>query len=123
MQNSKPMQLHRFVNSLLTFSLLLIVMMLLNCASSSQTAPLEKDVFALKEKISLPSVTGRIDHIAYDAATHRVFIAALGNNTIEVVDIGSKQVQHTITGLKEPQGIAYIPSSNKLVVANGGDGA
>src|SRR5262249_19747598 len=32
--------------------------------------------------IDLPRVEGRIDHLAYDSATLRLFVAALGNNTV-----------------------------------------
>ena len=97
--------------------------MLLNCSSSTQNSAMEKDVFTLSARIPMPEVSGRIDHIAYDAATHRAFVAALGNNTVEVVDINGKNIAHTITGLKEPQGIAYLPATNRLIVANGDDGS
>lgn len=53
---------------------------------------------------------------------HLAFIAALGNNTVEVVNINTKELVHTIKGFKAPQGIAYLPSSNRLVVANAGAG-
>jgi DNA-binding beta-propeller fold protein YncE len=70
----------------------------------------------------LPDVKGRIDHLAYDSANHLAFIAALGNNSVEIVNIETKKIVHTIPNLHEPQGIFYIPSLQRLVVANGGDG-
>ena len=48
----------------------------------------------------------------------RLFVCALGNNTVEVIDLRSSQRIHSITGLGSPQGIAYIPESNRLFVAN-----
>jgi DNA-binding beta-propeller fold protein YncE len=93
-----------------------------NCNSQVINNTAEKEKLTLISKIILPKVSGRIDHIAYDSANHLAFIAALGNNTVEVVNINSKQVVHTITGLHEPQGIIYISSIKKLVVANGGNG-
>jgi outer membrane protein assembly factor BamB len=81
-----------------------------------------QDMIALTAKIDLPNVSGRIDHIAYDSFNHLAFIASLGNNTIEVVNINTKQVVHTITGLHEPQGVAFIPLLQRLVVANGYNG-
>lgn len=114
--------LHKRTSFLTSLSLLLIATMLLNCASSSQNPAMEKDVLMLSAEIPLPNVSGRIDHIAYDAVHHLAFIAALGNNTVEVADLNAKKAVHTITGLKEPQGILYIPASNRLVVANGDDG-
>jgi YVTN family beta-propeller protein len=93
-----------------------------NCNSQPANNFTEKEKLTLLSKIILPNVSGRIDHIAYDSVNHLVFIAALGNNTVEVVNTNTKQVAHTITGLHEPQGIIYIPSLKKLVVANGDNG-
>ena len=82
----------------------------------------ENHLLKLTAKIALPNIRGRIDHISYDAIHHLAFIAALGNNTIEVVNTDTKQVVHTIKGLHEPQGVVYISSLQKLVVANGDNG-
>jgi DNA-binding beta-propeller fold protein YncE len=71
----------------------------------------------------LADVSGRIDHMAYDPVHHLAFIAALGNNTVEVVDLVNNKRVHTIAGLHEPQGLVYIPATHELVIANGGDGA
>src|SRR6478672_749668 len=93
-----------------------------HCASPVANNFTDKDVLTLTAQIPLPNVSGRIDHLAYDSLNHLAFIAALGNNTIEVVNIDTKQVIHSIKGLHEPQGVAYIPSLQKLVVANGANG-
>jgi len=37
--------------------------------------------------IDLPRVEGRIDHLALDRAAQRLYVAALGNNTVEVLDL------------------------------------
>ena len=72
----------------------------------------------LKQTIALPGVEGRIDHFALDPAGDRLFVCALGNNTVEVLDLRKGQRIHSITGLGAPQGIAYIPEPNHLFVAN-----
>jgi YVTN family beta-propeller protein len=81
------------------------------------------EMLTLTRTIPLPRVEGRIDHFALDVAGGRLFVAALGNNTVEVIDLKAGQVMHTIAGLAEPQGIFYVPGLNRLFVANGGDGA
>src|SRR5467141_1773207 len=43
----------------------------------------EEGTFQLKQTISLPGVEGRIDHFALDASGERLFVCALGNNTVE----------------------------------------
>lgn len=72
--------------------------------------------------ISLADVKGRIDHLAYNRNQQLIYVAALGNNTVEVVDVQNKKVIHSIKGLSEPQGIRFIPDANAIIVANGGDG-
>jgi YVTN family beta-propeller protein len=71
------------------------------------------------QSIQLPDVEGRIDHMALDSQGGRLFVAALGNNTLEVIDLKTSKVTDEIGGLKEPQGVAYIPEDNKLLVTNG----
>jgi DNA-binding beta-propeller fold protein YncE len=72
-------------------------------ASAQANAPLK-----LEQTIPLPDVQGRIDHLSLDVAGQRLFVSALGN--------------HTISGLKEPQGALYIADENRLFVAGGKDG-
>jgi YVTN family beta-propeller protein len=77
----------------------------------------------LERKIPLGKVTGRIDHMAIDLARRRLFVAELGNDSVGVVDLKAQKVVHRISGLKEPQGVAYIRMNDSLYVANGGDGS
>lgn len=76
----------------------------------------------LEREIPLPGVEGRIDHMAADIDGKRVFVAALGNGTLEVVDVDQGKRTGQIKGLKEPQGVAYAPSTGAVYVAGGGDG-
>ncbi len=67
-------------------------------------------------------VKGRIDHFSVDVKGSRLFMSALGNGTVEVIDLRAGKVIHTIRGLEEPQGIYYVPELNRLFVASAGDG-
>lgn len=73
--------------------------------------------------VPMPNVEGRIDHMSIDVKQQRLFVAALGNNTLEVIDVKNEKRIHTITGLHEPQGVAYTPDANPIYVANGSDGS
>ena len=53
----------------------------------------------LERTIALPNVQGRIDHMAIDLAGERLFVAALGNNTLEVIDLKGGKRLHAIKGL------------------------
>jgi YVTN family beta-propeller protein len=85
-------------------------------------APAQAQTLKLERKISLGDVAGRIDHMAFDPATGRLFVAELGNNSVGIVDVNTGALVHRITGLDEPQGVAYAPKPNLLIVANGGTG-
>jgi DNA-binding beta-propeller fold protein YncE len=61
--------------------------------------------------------------MAVDLKGQRLFVAALGNNTLEVIDLKKGERVASVLGFDEPQGIVYIPESGKVVIANGGDGA
>src|SRR6267143_5717945 len=69
--------------------------------------------------IALPSVKGRIDHIGVDLKQQRLFVAALGNDTLEVVDLKSNRWERSLDGFGEPQGILYLPEFDRIYVANG----
>src|SRR5438874_5000052 len=82
----------------------------------------EEKALQLKQTIPLPGVEGRIDHLALDASGERLFVCALGNNTVEVLDLRKGERIHSITGLCASQGIVYIPELDRLFVANDKDG-
>jgi YVTN family beta-propeller protein len=103
-------------------ALLLCNIFFIQC-STAQVKTNDNASLRLVVSIPLPNVSGRIDHLAYDSKHQFVYVAALGNNTVEVVDVKNKKVVHTIKGLEEPQGIRYIPERNAIFIANGGDGA
>src|SRR6266487_3647666 len=102
-------------NNVKRLALAIVIAVASNCvgAAESGDAPLR-----LKQTIALPGVEGRIDHLALDAASDRLFVCALGNNTVEVLDLRKGERIHSITGLGAPQGIAYIPEFDRLFVAN-----
>ena len=76
----------------------------------------------LIQTMPLQGVEGRIDHLSIDIKGQRLFVAALGNNTVEVIDLNTGKVVHSISDLSEPQSALFVPSLNKIFVTNGGNG-
>ena len=76
----------------------------------------------LAATVRLPDVRGRIDHLDIDVSGKRLFMSALGNDTVEVFDIAANKRIHTIRGLHEPQGVTFAPATSRIFVANGDDG-
>ena len=77
---------------------------------------------SLESRIPLPDVKGRIDHLSVDVNGQRLFVPAVDNHTLEVIDLKSEKRIHTITNLAEPQGVFYDASTNRLFVACALDG-
>lgn len=87
-------------------------------ASASPYQPL-----ALEATIPLEKVSGRIDHMAIDLGRKRLLVAELGNNSVDVVDLAAMKPIHRIDGLHEPQGVAFAPTADLILIASGGDGS
>ncbi len=99
---------------------LIFILCLNGCKSQT---PSQNNLLTLEASIPLPDVNGRIDHLTYDRLQQRIYVAALGNNTVEVVDLKNKQRIHAIEKLKEPQGVIFISGHKLILVANGEDGS
>jgi hypothetical protein len=89
-----------------------VVLAWLNVASAQSPG-----VLSLDAHIPLPGVKGRIDHFSVDVRGQRLFVAAVENHTLEVIDLKSGHRVHTISDLAEPQGVFYDPTTSHLFVA------
>ncbi len=87
-------------------------------ASAADGPPL-----VLEATIPLAKTGGRIDHMTVDLKRGRLFVAELGNGSVDVIDIAGTRVVSRITGLNDPQGVGYTPQADLLVVASAGDGS
>jgi hypothetical protein len=82
-----------------------------------------EEALSLEGKIALLGVAGRIDHMAVDLGRRRLLVAALGNGTLEIVDLAGGHRVKQVTGLPEPQGLSYARKADLVVVASAGDGS
>lgn len=89
----------------------------------SITANAENAFLKLAKTIPLPNVEGRFDHFAIDEKGQRLFVAALGNNTLEIVDLKNGRRLQSVPNMRKPTGVAYVPESNRVYVGNGDDGS
>jgi hypothetical protein len=76
----------------------------------------------LTHTIPLSGVKGRFDHFSCDPISHRLIVAALGNNTGEVLDAADFKRLHTFTGLRKPTGALILAEPHRFYFANGDDG-
>ncbi len=96
---------------------LFVLFFLTPAALAGKSEPLK-----FEKSIPLPGVRGRIDHMALDIDGERLFIAALGNNSVEVINLKTGERTESIKGLVEPQGVLYVPEFDRIFVTNAGDG-
>jgi len=82
----------------------------------------EPTALKLTQTIPLPGVKGRFDHFALDPAGKRLFVAALGNNTLEVIDLAAGKRIRSLAGMSKPTGVLFLSKPNQIIVANGDDG-
>jgi hypothetical protein len=88
-----------------------------------QSLAFGQGALSLKTRIPLPNVNGRIDHFSVDVKGQRLFVSAVANYTLEVIDLRAGRRVRTISDLAEPQGVFFDAATNRLFVACGGDGA
>ncbi len=101
-----------------SFAILFLV-----CFSSGEAVASEHEPLRFVQTIALDGVEGRIDHMAVDPHGRRLFVAALGNGTVEVIDLRAGKRVRSLRGFREPQGVGFVASPPRLFVANGGDGS
>jgi DNA-binding beta-propeller fold protein YncE len=104
-------------------SLLTLVVTCIACKGSQPAAPESAPPAAevappliLTATVPLEGVKGRFDHFA--SGKGKVFVSGLGNNSVEVIDLFQGTRVHEITGVPNPQGVAFSPEANKLFVAS-----
>jgi DNA-binding beta-propeller fold protein YncE len=103
--------------------LLALVTVCLACNNAQPTAPLSAPPavdsappMILTASVPLEGVKGRFDHFA--SGKGKVFVSGLGNNSVEIIDLFQGTRVHEITGVPNPQGLAFSPEANKLFVAS-----
>ena len=105
---------------MLGWAILLVACLFWPAVTGAQTA---SPPLIFEAKIPLGQVSGRIDHLGIDLKRQRLLVAELGNNSLGVVDLAAGKVLRRIADLSEPQGVAYVPFSDSVFVANAGDGS
>ena len=90
------------------------LLLLSSLAATSQTSSLP-----LSQTIPLPGVAGKFDHFAIDVAGRRLFAAATGNHSVEVIDLKTAKVEQSISGLGKSHGLVWDQATGSLYVADG----
>jgi hypothetical protein len=87
-------------------------------SAHAQSAP----PLPLQRTVALPIGTGKFDHFAFDRNAGRLFIAAIGNHSVEVLDLNPGKVTQSLTGISKPHGLAWVAATGQLYAADGTQG-
>src|SRR3989441_7300421 len=83
----------------------------------------QSSALQLTQRIALPNVDGRMDHMGVDIAGQRLFATAFDNHTLSVIDLKAGRQVSLIPNLDKPQAAYYDAATNHLFVSAGGDGS
>jgi hypothetical protein len=99
------------------YALASMVALVVQAPAQDKAAPELSRPLVLTEAIPMSGIQGRFDHFGFDRK-NQLFVAALGNNSVEVIDISARTRVHSITGIPNPQGVVYAPETKKLFAAS-----
>jgi DNA-binding beta-propeller fold protein YncE len=74
------------------------------------------------ERISLPNIPGRLDHMAFSADLRLLIVAARNNNSLAVANTTTMKLDKVAGGFSLPNAVAFVNQDKALVVTNGGNG-
>lgn len=98
-------------------ALFLLIAVCLGTAHAEQPQPLVR-----VKTIALGQLEGRVDHMCVDAKNERLYVAALTNDSLEVIDLKQGKRVRSLSGPRGPQGVTVLPDTHEVVVASGEDG-
>jgi DNA-binding beta-propeller fold protein YncE len=79
-----------------------------------------KEPMRLIQTIPLPNVEGYFDHMAVDIKGQHLFVTGEYQRTLEIVDLRTGMVIHSITGFGgDPRKAIYLPQTNEIWVDDG----
>ena len=104
---------------------MLVVFLLALCLSGATAALAQQPPLALVQTITMPEVPAGpySDHMAVDVQGRRLFTTPQANKAIDVLDLKTGKVLHTIPGFGNPHSILYLADRNRLFVTDGGTGS
>ncbi len=72
--------------------------------------------------ISLPDISGRLDHMSFSAGLKQLVVTARTNNSIAIANTSSMKLDRIIRGFSLPNAASFVNQDGALVVTNGGNG-
>jgi DNA-binding beta-propeller fold protein YncE len=87
-------------------------------AKSGPASPLE-----LVRTIPMPGITGRFDAFGVDVKGRRLFVTPLDHKTVEVYDLQTGKLIHSIPGIEKAHAVLYRGDLDEIFVTDGPAGS
>ena len=97
----------------------LLVVLALVLAWVAKSPAQEKAPLRLVQTISLAGASRHWDHFGVDVKSNRLFVTSENDAVVEVIDMRTNKVIHTIKGLKGSHNVLPFPELNKIFVTDG----
>ena len=85
---------------------------------SEPASPLE-----LVRTIPMPGIAGRFDSFGVDVKGHRLFVTPLDHKTVEVYDLKTGKLIHSIPGIEKAHAVLYRGDLDEIFVTDGPAGS
>lgn len=96
-----------------------LIILALALAWAAQVPAQEKAPLRLVQTISLPGLQRHWDHFGVDAKSNRLFLTSEDEPVVDVFDLRTNKLIHTITGLKGPHNVLAFPELKQILVVDG----
>jgi DNA-binding beta-propeller fold protein YncE len=97
----------------------LIVVPALILLWTAQSPAQEKTPLRLVQTISLNGLQRHWDHFGVDVKSNRLFVTSGDDPVVDVIDMRTNKLIHTITGLKGSHNVLTFPDLKKIIVVDG----
>jgi DNA-binding beta-propeller fold protein YncE len=94
--------------------LLTLIMTFALQVKSGPASPLE-----LVRTIPMPGIAGRFDAFGVDVKGHRLFVTPLDHKTVEVYDLTTGKLIHSIPGIEKAHAVLYRADLDEIFVTDG----
>src|SRR6202162_6610880 len=97
--------------------LLVVLALVLGWVATSPAQ--EKTPLRLVQTVSLTGLQRHWDHFGVDLKSNRLFVTSVYDPVVDVFDMRTNKLIHTITGLKGSHNLLTFPEMKKIVVVDG----
>jgi DNA-binding beta-propeller fold protein YncE len=87
----------------------------------AQALGTDKPPLKLIQRVQMPGIKKSFDHLTADPKGNRLFVAAEWHSSVEVYDMKTGKLLHSIAGMRRPHAVLYREDIDRIYVSDGDD--